>query len=148
MLAEPKELYISAEARANGTIKQAEELVVRVHAVEERERVVDELEQKLQEREALDDLRLERELAGLATREFGLESREAALTAEQRDFEDTRASILAHELAADVREDALDTGAAEVVDRERQLAKQQMQELAAAQKWHGPGRVRTCTLWL
>jgi hypothetical protein len=37
MLAEAKELYASAEARANDTIKQAEELVVRVCAVEERE---------------------------------------------------------------------------------------------------------------
>jgi hypothetical protein len=36
-LAEARELYASAEARANGTIKQAEELVVRVHAIEERE---------------------------------------------------------------------------------------------------------------
>jgi hypothetical protein len=44
MLVEAKELYTSAEAPANGTIKQAEELVVRVHAVEEWERVVDELE--------------------------------------------------------------------------------------------------------
>jgi hypothetical protein len=37
MLAEAKELYASTEARANGTIKQAEELVVRVHTIEERE---------------------------------------------------------------------------------------------------------------
>jgi hypothetical protein len=37
MLAEAKDLYASAEARANGTIKQAEELVVRVHTVEEQE---------------------------------------------------------------------------------------------------------------
>jgi Skp family chaperone for outer membrane proteins len=47
MLAEAKELYVSAKARANNTIKQAEELVVRVRAVEEWERAVDELEQKL-----------------------------------------------------------------------------------------------------
>jgi hypothetical protein len=43
-LAEAKELYASAEARANGTIKQAEELVVRVRAIEEWEQAVDELE--------------------------------------------------------------------------------------------------------
>jgi Skp family chaperone for outer membrane proteins len=47
MLAEAKELYVSAKARANNTIKQAEELVVHVCAVEEWERAVDELEQKL-----------------------------------------------------------------------------------------------------
>jgi hypothetical protein len=39
---------------------------------------VDELEQKLQEQEVLDDLRLERELAGLTTQESSLESREAS----------------------------------------------------------------------
>jgi hypothetical protein len=37
MLAEAKELYASVEARANGTIKQVEELVVHVRVVEERE---------------------------------------------------------------------------------------------------------------
>jgi hypothetical protein len=41
---------------------------------------------------------------------------------------------LARELAADVKEGTLDTRAAVVVDRERRLAKQQMQELAVAQK--------------
>jgi hypothetical protein len=96
-----------------------EELVVRVRAIEEWEQAVDELEQKQLEREALDDLRLERELAGLATRELSLERHEAALTAEQRDFEDTRASVLAHELAANTRECVLETRAAEVADKER-----------------------------
>jgi hypothetical protein len=128
------ELYAFVEARANGTIKQAEELVVHVRAIEEREQTVDELEQKLQEREDLDDIRLDRELAGLATHESILESCEAALTAEQKDFEDARASVLARELAADVREDALQTRVVEVADRKRRLAEQQMQELGAAQK--------------
>jgi hypothetical protein len=36
-LAEAKELYALADARANDTTKQMEELVVLVHAVEERE---------------------------------------------------------------------------------------------------------------
>jgi hypothetical protein len=85
---------------------------------------VDELEQKLQEWEALDDLGLERELTGLATRESSLKRREATLTAEQRDFEDTRASVLACELAADTRECALETRAVEVADRERLFAEQ------------------------
>jgi hypothetical protein len=66
--------------------------------------------------------------------ESSLESHEVALVAEQKDFEDARASVLAHELAADVREDTLDTRAVEVLDRERRLAEQQMQKLAAAQK--------------
>jgi hypothetical protein len=97
---------------------------VHVHAIEEQEWEVDELEQKLQEWEALDDLRLERELTGLAMRESSLESHETALAAEKRDFKETPASVLAHELAVDVREDALDTRAAEVADRERRLAEQ------------------------
>jgi hypothetical protein len=54
-LVDAKELYASAEIRTNSTIKQAEELVVHVHAVEEQEWVVDELEYKLQEQEVLDE---------------------------------------------------------------------------------------------
>jgi hypothetical protein len=108
----------------NGTIKQAEELVVRVRAVEEQEWPVDDLEQKLQQREALDNLRLEHELADLTTCESSLESRQATLAVEQRDFEDTRASVLASKLTVNVREVALDTRAAEVADRERQPAEQ------------------------
>jgi hypothetical protein len=44
MLAEAKELYASTEARANGTIKHVEELVVRARTIEEWEQAVDELE--------------------------------------------------------------------------------------------------------
>jgi hypothetical protein len=44
MLVVAKELYASAEALANGTIKQVEELAVHVHVIEEREQAVDELE--------------------------------------------------------------------------------------------------------
>jgi hypothetical protein len=64
---------------------------------------VDELEHKLQEWETLNDLKLERELAVLAMHESRLESCEAALTAEQKDFEDARASVLTCELAANIR---------------------------------------------
>jgi hypothetical protein len=66
--------------------------------------------------------------------ESSLESHMAALMAEQKDFEDVRASVLAYELAADAREGALDTRATEVADREKQLTEHQMQDLAAAQK--------------
>jgi hypothetical protein len=83
---------------------------------------VDELEQKWQEREALDDLRLEHELASLATHESSLQSYEATLTAKQKDFKDAHASVLARELAANIREDTLDSKAVEVADRERRLA--------------------------
>jgi hypothetical protein len=132
MLADAKEMYASVEDRASSTIKQEEELAVHVRAVEEQ--AVDEVEQKLQERVALDDLRLECELAGLVMHESSLESREAALMAEQKDFEDARTFVVAHELVADVREGVVDTRAAEVADREKRLAEHQMQELATAQK--------------
>jgi uncharacterized protein (DUF3084 family) len=47
MLADAKELYSSAEARANTVIKQEEDLTVRVCVVAEREKMVVELEEKL-----------------------------------------------------------------------------------------------------
>jgi hypothetical protein len=65
------------------------------------------------------------------THESSLEGHEAAIVAEQRDFQDTHALVLAHELAADAREGTVETRATEVADRERLLAEQQMQELAA-----------------
>jgi hypothetical protein len=55
------------------------------------------------------------------THESSLEGREAVLVAKQKDFKDACSSVLAHELAANVREDTLDTRAMEVVDRERRL---------------------------
>jgi hypothetical protein len=54
--------------------------------------------------------------------------------AEQKDFEDAHAFVLARELAADVRESALNIRAVEVANREKRLAEQQTQELATAQK--------------
>jgi uncharacterized protein (DUF3084 family) len=67
-------------------------------------------------------------------RESNLESRKATLTAKHKGFEDAHASVLARELAVDVRESALDTRTTEVENRDKRLAEQQMQELAAAQK--------------
>jgi hypothetical protein len=95
---------------------------VRVCVTEERAQAVDELEQKLQKWEALDNLRLGRELVGLETHKSSLESCEAALAAEHKDFDDVCASVLAHELAANVRENTLDTRTVEVADGERHLA--------------------------
>jgi hypothetical protein len=51
ILSNVKELYVTAEAWANTTIKQQEELVVCICAVVERQQVVEKLEQRLQERE-------------------------------------------------------------------------------------------------
>jgi hypothetical protein len=44
--------------------------------------------------------------------------REAALAVEQKVFDDVRASVLAHNIATDVRENALNTRAMEVAYRE------------------------------
>jgi hypothetical protein len=44
ILSDAKELYTTVEAWANTTIKQEEELIVHIHAVSEREQVVEELE--------------------------------------------------------------------------------------------------------
>jgi hypothetical protein len=65
------------EVLANTTIKQAEDLAMRVRAMDEWERAVDELEQKLQEREGQDNLKLNHELEALATRESSLDSHKA-----------------------------------------------------------------------
>jgi hypothetical protein len=50
-------------------------------------------ELKLQEREEQDDLRLERELEALTSRESDLSSRKATLAAERKDLEETRAGV-------------------------------------------------------
>jgi hypothetical protein len=99
---------------------------VRIRATTERERAV-ELEQRLQEREGLDDIKLGRELEAFATRE-------ATLEAEQKALEDARLTVTARELAADVRETDLNTRAAELVNREKRPAERQLQELTATEK--------------
>jgi hypothetical protein len=95
---------------------------------------VDELEHKLQEREELDDLRLDHELTDLATHESSLNSHEDTLTAKRKALEDAHVRLLAHELTADMRESGLNSKAVELAEKEKQVAKQQMQDLAAAQK--------------
>jgi hypothetical protein len=107
---------------------------VHIRTVVERERVVEELEQRLLEREGLDNIKLGRELEALATRESNLDDREATPKAEQKALEDARLTVMARELAADVREADRDTRAAELADKEKRLAERQTQELAATQK--------------
>jgi hypothetical protein len=63
MLANAKELYASIEARASAVIKQEEDLAVHTCAIDKRECMAEELEEKLQEREGLDDLELESSLS-------------------------------------------------------------------------------------
>jgi exonuclease VII large subunit len=95
---------------------------------------VDELEHKLKEWEELDDLRHDRELAGLVTRESSLNNREDTLMAEWMDLEDARVRLLARELTTDIRESGLNSKAAELAEKEKQVVERHMQEMATAQK--------------
>jgi hypothetical protein len=63
MLADAKELYASIEAHASAVIKQEEDLAVHTCAIDKRECMAEELEEKLQEREGLNDLELESSLS-------------------------------------------------------------------------------------
>jgi hypothetical protein len=96
--------------------------------------VAKELEEKLQEREGLDDLKLDRELESLASHESDLTSHEASLEVKQKNLEDAHLKVLSRELAVEVHEADLRTQAVELTDRERQLAKRHMRELATAKK--------------
>jgi hypothetical protein len=87
---------------------------------------MEELEQRLQEREGLDDIKLGRDLEALATHESNLDDREAILEAEQKALEDDRLTVMAQELAADIREPDLDTRVAELANREKWLVERQM----------------------
>jgi hypothetical protein len=109
---------------------------VHIRTVVERERAVEELEQRLLEREGLDNIKLGRELEALATRESNLDDARPLprQSREQKALEDARLTVMARELAADVREADRDTRAAELADKEKRLAERQTQELAATQK--------------
>jgi hypothetical protein len=60
ILSDANVLYARAKARVNTTIKREEELAMLICAVAEWEQAVEELEQRLQEREGLDDIKLGR----------------------------------------------------------------------------------------
>jgi ADP-heptose:LPS heptosyltransferase len=96
--------------------------------------VVEELEQKLKEREGYDDLKLDHELEALATHESSLDSREATLEIEWKNLEDAHLKVMARELTANIKESNLNTNVVELANREKRLAERQMQELATAQK--------------
>jgi hypothetical protein len=118
-LTDARELYASAEARSSAITKQEEDLAVRAHQVNQREREVEMLEGLLQEREELDDITLRWELEVLSTHETSLDHREADLELEQKALEDTRAQILARELDADAQDTGLRDQEAQLAVRER-----------------------------
>jgi hypothetical protein len=103
-LANARELYASAEARASVVTKQEEKLAARARQVNQREQEVEKLEGLLQEREELDDITLRQDLKALSTRETSLDRHDADLKREHKALEDVRAQILAHELDADARD--------------------------------------------
>jgi hypothetical protein len=93
-----------------------------VHVMAEQEQAVEELEQRLHEREGLDDNNLGRKLEAIATHESNLNSHETTLESEQKALEDAPLMVTACELVADVREANLNTRAAELAEWEKWLA--------------------------
>jgi hypothetical protein len=89
-LADARELYASAEARASAITKQEEDLAVRACQVNQREQEVEKLEGLLLEWEELDDIILWCKLEALSTSETSLDRREADLEREQKALEDAR----------------------------------------------------------
>jgi hypothetical protein len=75
LLHDAKKLYATAEARANATIKQQEDLNTQAVATAQREQAVAEQELKLRDKEEQGYLRLERELKALASREATIAAR-------------------------------------------------------------------------
>jgi hypothetical protein len=96
--------------------------------------VVKELEERLLEREELDDHNLSREFEVLVTRESSLDHREAALESKWKTLEDACVTVFFHELAIEIKETNLKTQVTELEEREKRRANRQMQELAIAQK--------------
>jgi hypothetical protein len=133
-LADARELYASAEARASTVSKQEVDLAVRACQVNQWEREVEKPEGLLQEWEELDDITLRRYLKVLSTRETSLDRRVADLKQEQKALEDARAQILARDLDVDAWDTGLRDKEARLVARERQLAERQMPELVITQK--------------
>jgi hypothetical protein len=103
-LADARELYASAEARASAITKQEEEPAARARQVNQQEQEAEKVEGLLQEREELDDITLWRELEGLSTRETSLDRHEDDFEGEQKALEDVHAQVLARELDADARD--------------------------------------------
>jgi hypothetical protein len=93
----------------------------------QREQIVADLELKLQEREEQDDLRLKHELEALASHESDLSSRGATLGMERKDQEVAHVRVLACELAANVRDEHMNSKADELADREKRLVEREQQ---------------------
>jgi hypothetical protein len=134
LLEDAKELYAKAEACADATIKQQEDLNGSTIDVGQRELMVVEQEQELQERKKEVTGMLERGRDELLSREADLNTREATLEAEQNRMRELLMDLLARELAANLQANHLAFREKKLVDKEKRLAEKQLQELATACK--------------
>jgi hypothetical protein len=123
-------LYATAEACANTTTKQLEDLNVQERAIAQWEQVATKPELELQEKEELVNLRLDCELKALSIRETNHDTHEAKLEADWKSLEETLAKVLGHEVAADLWENSLNIKVEEPKGREKWLAERQPHELA------------------
>jgi hypothetical protein len=103
LLALAKELYVVAEVRGEANIKAQEDLSKQAVAITHQEQALAEREQVVQEKEEEIAGMLDRECSMLMSRETDLDTREAALEADQKSLADLRAEVLARELAADLK---------------------------------------------
>jgi hypothetical protein len=108
LMEDAKELYAEAEveAHANTTIKQQEDLNGRTITVGQRQWVVVEQEQELQEKEEVIGT-LECGRTELSSREADLTTRDTTLEANQKRMGELCMSLLAYKLAADLQENNL-----------------------------------------
>jgi hypothetical protein len=134
LLEDAKELYAKAEACADATIKQQEDLNGSTIDVGQRELMVVEQEQELQERKKKVTGMLERGRDELLSREADLNTREATLEAEQNRMRELLMDLLARELTANLQANHLAFREKKLVDKEKRLAEKQLQELATACK--------------
>jgi hypothetical protein len=119
LLDDAKELYAAVKARANATIKQEVDLAACTLVVSEQERAMAKQEQGLWDKDEVFNRRLDRELEGIASHETDLDSHEATLAGEHESLEMTRSEVLAHDLAADIKDERLNSWAMELMDREK-----------------------------
>jgi hypothetical protein len=121
LMAGTNELYATAKAHADTTIKQQKDLNMRMIAVGQWELTVVEREQELQEKEEEAADTLERGRSKLSSHEANLDTREATVEVEQQRMGELCASLLAHKLEADLQANSLASWSQDLADREKEL---------------------------
>jgi hypothetical protein len=140
LMEKSKELYATAEARADANIKMQEDLNGQAIGLAQRERMVVGREQDVQEKEEEVTSLLEHGRSELLSHEADVNTHEIALGADRKSLGDLRADILARELTAKLkanhlafREELADREK-KLADKEKWLAERKPQELATARK--------------